>query len=215
MHINWGGQYDPHYDNPIVPEFKMCHPRVRNAIYNLSQNGDYDNIYLIFRANKLYQNSTNKHFLTGYYKIDQKNLVWDYNYDDPILYASNFRLLKEIDAIDVTNFVIKNKYYRPFSSKANNGKYHNMYIKFIETMEDKENYIDEYINETSRVESIFQYYEFENGVYQICNKCTMQKKCHLIKRINNKGKLFNRLPKTIADIIKNHYKEKYKGVKFD
>ncbi len=208
-HIFWGGQHDPQYEHPFSPEFKMCHSDTRSDIYMKSQQEIYDNIYLVFRANKLYQNKTNTHYFTGYYKIDQENVKWDHEYEDPTLYASDFRLLNENDSIDVTDFLKRTKYYRfPFSIEAGGGAHYGFIMNCINEMSEKDNEYRNYVEETTRLENLFKYYEFEDGIYECCNGCSSQDKCPLVKRISSKGKLNDSLPPKISEIIREFYKSR-------
>ena len=145
----------------------------------------------------------------GYYKIDQENIRWDYDYDDPTLFASDFRLLRESNAIDVTDFLKKTGYYRfPFSIDAGGGVHYGFIMNCIKEMKKKDNEYKNYVEETKRLENLFKYYEFEDGVYECCVDCGNQEKCLLVKRISSKGKLHDSLPLKISEIIRAHYKTK-------
>lgn len=204
-HIFWGGQHDPHYEHDKAPQFRMCHKNYRNKIAHMA-NTDYDNIYIIFRANKKYLKN-NKHYLTGYYEIDQNRVEYDLDYGDYTLYAKKAVFVKDDEAINISDFLYKYNYYQiKFNSYTDGGIHHDRFMNYISMMDDMENVIIDYKKETDRINKIFKYFEFEPGVYPICNECTNQKKCPLIKRINSNGKLYDNLPPKISDIIRRHYK---------
>ncbi len=78
-------------------------------------------------------------------------------------------------------------------------------INKINEIESKNNLLDDYIKETRKLEDIFHYYEYKDGYYSQCDECKGKNKCKLIKRINKEGKLKNRLPDEISNIINEHY----------
>lgn len=206
-HIYWGGQYDPHYEYEMAPQFKMCHTPYRNKIKKLVDSKAYDKIYIIFRGNKQYVNGSNKHFITGYYEIDQNKVVLDPDYEDYTLYANNAIMVGDNEAIDITKFLYEKGWYQSkFKSDTHNGKYHNKFMTYIENMSEMDNRLQEFIDETNRLERIFKYYEFKEGLYEPCIKCTNKKSCQLVKRVN-KYKLHNNLPVKISEIINAYYNE--------
>ena len=209
-HIYWGGQYDPHYEDEIAPQFKMCHKPQRSRIKKLADSDLYDRIFLIFRGNKRYLDKSNKHYITGFYEIDQKKIYFDPNYEDYVLYSNNAVMVGNDQAIDITEFLKKTRMYiSRFSSETHNWKYHNIFLNYIELMNDMENKLTEYIDETKRIEKIFKYYEFEEGLYNICQTCMKKQHCPLAKR-SNKYKLHHNLPEKVSDLINDFYKSTIK-----
>ena len=208
-HIYWGGQYDPNYEYEMAPQFKMCHKPQRNRIKKLVDSGLYEKIFIIFRVNKRYLNKSNKHYLAGYYEIDQHQVVIDPNYEDATLFSSNTVFVDDNQAIDISDFLKKTgMYISRFNSETHGSKYHNLFLNYIDEINNMENRIDDYKEETIRLEKIFKYYEFEEGIYEPCIKCKSTKKCSLIKRIKY-CKLYHNLPKKISEIINEHYKTIY------
>lgn len=208
-HIYWGGQYDPHYEhNP--PQFKMCHGPQRNGIAKKA-NEDYDNIYILFRTNKLKING-NKHFITGFYEVNQKNIELSKDYEDYTIYAKNAVFLEEKDAIDITDFLKERNYYiTRMNSDTDREGLHKKYLGYIDEMKSKPNKLDQYIEETNRINEVFKSYEYEDGEYPICENCASKNQCCLIKRIKSAKKLYHNLPQGISKIIREHYQNKYLG----
>jgi hypothetical protein len=206
-HINWGGQYDPHYEYEVGPQFKMCHKNQRNKIKELADSKLYDKIFIVFRTTKTYLKGFRRSYISGVFEIDQNNIRLDYDYEDYVLYAKDCILLTENDALDISDYLKKyNLYISRFNSLTNEGIHNKYFLNIISHVGKKNNYIDKYIKETQKLENIFHYFEFEEGYYEKCIKCNSKNICPLIKRINKVGKLCDRLPNKITNIIREHYK---------
>jgi len=208
-HIYWGGQYDPHYEYEIAPQFKMCHKPQRNRIKKLIDSGLYEKIFIIFRTNKKYLDKSNKHYVSGYYEIDPNKVIIDPDYEDVTLYSNNTVFVGDDQAIDISDFLKKTgMYISRFNSETHGGKYHDQFLSYINILNKMDNRINDYKRETIRLEKIFKYYEFEEGNYKICSKCTNIKICPLVKRIKY-YKLYHNLPIKISEIINEYYKTTY------
>jgi len=189
----------------------MCHKKQRNKIKKLADSKLYDKIFIIFRTTKTYLEGFKKSYVSGIFEIDQNNIFLDYDYEDYVLYAKKCILLNENDAFDISKILKKyNLYISRFNSLTNGGIHNEYFLGVISNAYNKINYIDRYIEETRKLENIFHYYEFEEGFYKKCVECNSKNICPLIKRINKQGKLYDRLPNKITDIIRNHYKSNLK-----
>jgi len=205
-HINWGGQYDPHYEHVKSPQYKMCCRAERRKIKKLADSKKYDEIFLIFRTNKIFLDGSNDHYVVGYYEIDQESIIDDVDYGEPILYAKEARFVKLNDAIKISDFLKKTNFYVVrFNSLTNGGIYYNYLKCWVESINNSKNYLVSYINETKRINRIFKMNEYQKGLYNECRECANQEICPLVKRIKDKKKLYHQLPVGIADMINNFY----------
>lgn len=207
-HIKYGGQYDPHYEHNLAPQFKMCAKNVRRKIMSIINDGIYDKIYLLFRTNKKSLSKANTQCISGYYDIDMDKVAIDPNYEEPVLYARKARFVNSESAINLSDFLKKSRNPRfPFSSETRNGIFGKTLNHWIEEIRSAQNFLSDYINVTRQLDKLFKYYEFEEGIYPICNGCATVEKCLLAKRIHKKGKLYHQLPEDIASRINSHYKK--------
>jgi len=205
-HVEYGGQYDPHYNDIIYPGYKMCSPSTRTKIWKYIQKSKYDDYYILFRTNKTDYKGRGTQKVTGYYLIDKEKSFIDPEYNSPTLYAKEAKFVFFNDAIDISHYTqISNNYQFPIDteSKKNINK---LYLSdWLNKIKEKDNYIEDYINETNTIQEIFLKNEFYQGIYKRCIKCTVKEKCPLIYRIKNKKKLYERLPNDIADRINKYY----------
>ena len=206
-HIKYGGQYDPHYEHSFAPQFKMCWKNTRRKIMSLVNDNTYDKIHLLFRTNKVSLSRVSTHFVMGYYDIDIDKVDIDPNYEEPVIYAKEARFVNQESAINISDFLMKSRNPRfPFSSESRNGIFRKHLNNWVRKIESSQNFLDDYISVTKNLDKIFKYYEFEEGIYPICNDCIDIGKCHLTKRIHKRGKLYHQLPEDIASRINRYYK---------
>lgn len=210
-HVEYGGQYDPHYEHDLAPEYKICSKKTRRKILLIKQHNSYEKIYLLFRTNRASLDGTNTQYISGYYDVDLEKCKIDPNYEGPVIYAKEARFLDIENAIDLSDFLVKSRNRRfPFSSETKEGAFEGLLHDWTKRIEEECNFFDQYVNVTKSLKKIFKYCEFEDGVYPLCSKCKETKKCPLIRRIRKKGKLYHRLPNNIAAQINNYYKKMIK-----
>ena len=210
-HVEYGGQYDPHYEHDFAPQFKMCWQQTRRKIMSIKNNSLYDEVYLLFRTNKVSLSKTNAHYVTGYYNVDLENVDIDPDYEEPVIYAKEARFVDLKSAINVSDFLIRSQNYRfPFSSETKKGSFREHLEDWVERIGKAQNLLDDYITVTKLLDKFFRYYEFEEGIYPVCKDCTASDECPLIKRIHKKGKLYHQLPEDIARRINSYYKRAIK-----
>lgn len=206
-HIKFGGQYDPHYEHSFTPQYKMCSKNIRRKIMSVKNDNIYDKIFLLFRTNKVSLSKANTQYISGYYDIDIDKVAIDPDYEEPVLYAKEARFANLEAAINISDFLANSRNYRfSFSSETKNGIYQKYLNTWMEKIKSAQNFLDDYINLTKKLDKLFKYYEFEEGIYPICSDCTDVDKCLLTKRIQKKGKLYHQLPEDIASRINSHFK---------
>ena len=209
-HVRYGGQYDPHYEHALAPEFKMCSKKTRKKIMSIVDAGSCERIYLLFRTTRTLLSKTNIHYVTGYYDVDMDKVCIDPNYEEPVIYAKEARFLDLKSAINISDFLLKTNYYQiPFSSETKEGSFRELLYDWMEHIQKEQNFLNDYINVTKRLDGLFQYNEYEESKergYPICDNCANIDECPLIRRIHKKGKLYHQLPRNIADTINSHHK---------
>jgi hypothetical protein len=211
FHVNNGGQYDPHYEHELAPEYKMCSEKTRRKILSIKKLDSYENIYLLFRTGRASLDGTTTQYVSGYYYVDLEKSKINPNYEEPVIYAKEARFLNMDDAIDLSTFIAKSGNRRfPFSIEIDDGAYEGLLQNWTKKIKDDHNFFDQYLTVTKHLKKVFKYYEFEDSLYPLCDGCKETKSCPLAKRISKKGKLYHRLPKNIAAKINNHYKKTIK-----
>ena len=75
-------------------------------------------------------------------------------------------------------------------------------------LEKCDNKLNDYKQLTERLEQVFNYFEYDEGMYPICNCCARAENCFLTKRIKKRGKLCDQLPNEVSKIIDAYYKER-------
>jgi len=210
-HIKYGGQYDPHYEHALAPEFKMCWKETRRKIMSLIDNNSCDRIFLLFRTRKVELSKLGNPCVSGYYDIDINKVHIDPDYEEPVLYAREAKFVDSQSAIDLSKFLAKYPNPRfPFSSETRKGILKRHLMSWLKQLEKTENLLDIYIDMTKQLDQIFKYHEFEEGIYPICEDCKRIDECYLTKRVHTKGKLYHQLPEDIAVRINDHYKKTLK-----
>jgi len=206
-HIKLGGQYDPHYENSPAPEYRTCQKNARMTIMSKITAGSYDRIFLLFRTNKSRLSVSGTQHIAGYYEIDEDRSCIDPAYEEPILYAKEARFTDIENAPDLLSY-LKEYHNRRFffSSETEDGEFDRLLSKWRDMISSAPNLLPTYIMETKRLDGLFKYYEFNDGIYQKCEDCQQTQKCPLMKRINKKGKLYHQLPKDIALRIGKYYR---------
>ena len=112
------------------------------------------------------------------------------------------------DAVGLSDFFAKYPNRRfPFSSETRKGVLKKHLMSWMKSIEKAENLLDDYIDMTNQLDEVFKYYEYEEGIYPMCEDCDDIDKCYLIKRIHKKGKLYHQLPMDVASRINDHYKK--------
>jgi hypothetical protein len=206
-HINFGGQYDPHYEHPSGPQYLVCHKPVRRKIKKISDNKSYSEAYLLFLTTRPLLNRDKQHCISGFYHLDLGNVALDPEYKQPVLYAKNAKFVDVQDVIDVSGFLDKYNYYMtPFSTETKNGSHRQQLEDWVTALRKCDNKLGAYIDLTKRLEQIFNYFEYEKGIYPVCKGCTGSERCYLVKRIKKNGKIFDQLPEDISKIINDYYK---------
>jgi len=206
-HIKLGGQYDPHYEHDVAPQYKMCSRNTRGKIMSIVNDGTYDKIYLLFRTTRVLLSKANTYYISGYYDINIDEVTIDPDYEEPVLYAKEARFTDLRGAIDISDFLMKSRNYRfPFSSETNNGVFRDELNSWKEKIESTQNFLTNYIDLTKKLNGIFKYHEFDNEIYTLCDDCADIDKCPLIRRVHKKGKLYHQLTEDIAHRINDYYK---------
>ena len=210
QHIKFGGQYDPHYEHSLAPEYKMCSKRTRRKIMSIKNNGVYDEVYLLFRTTKALLAGGASQRISGYYDVNLDKVETDPNYEEPILYAREARFVDLEEAINLSSFLARFPNLRrfPFSSETEEGGLRDFLEQWRKKIRSSHNRLNQYIHITKELDRLFKYYEFEEGIYEICEGCPNTASCFLIKRINKKGKLFHQLPADIAHRVNRYFKNR-------
>ena len=121
--------------------------------------------------------------------------------------AKEARFVDSKKAVDLSRFLKDSRNPRfAFSSETRSGIFGKSLSLWLEEIRSAENLFGAYVDVTKKLDKLFKYYEFEEGLYPICNDCTDIERCPLAKRIRKKGKLFHQLPEDIASRIDDHYK---------
>jgi len=206
-HIELNGQYDPHYEHDFAPQFKTCWERTRRRIMSIKNDNQYDEVYLLFRTSKMALSNTHTQYATGYYNVDLDKVDIDPNYEEPVIFAKEARFVDLKSAIKLSDFLKESRNRRfSFSSETKNGFYRKDLEDWVARIGEAQNRLDDYINATRTLERFFRYYEYEDGMYTVCNDCVEIDNCPLIRRINRKGKVYHQLPEEIARRIDSYYK---------
>jgi|SRR5271157_3912745 len=206
-HIKLGGQYDPHYENDPLPEYKMCQASTRRKIMSRIVAGSYDRIYLLFRTNKSPLSGASTQHVAGYYEIDEDKSIIDPEYEEPVLYAKEAIFTDIENAPSLSSFLDRYRNRRfAFSSETRNGEFSRLLDDWRNKISSAPNHLPLYVEATKRLDRLFKNCEFEDGVYETCEACAEIEKCPLMKRIRKKGKLCNQVPKGIALRIGRYYR---------
>lgn len=212
MHIDWGGQFDPHYEHEFAPQLKKCHLKDRNKIYNISKSGIYDKIYMLFITSRQYLENQAKILISGYYEVDQDKIQLDRDYGDPVIYAKNAVFLDTNNCIEINKDMEIKQFIRlGFNSLTNGEQYYDFFKNTIDYMNKQINSLSLYKEITFELDKIFKLNEYIPSQYKICDDCMTQKGCPLINRIKKKGKLYDRIPRNTSDIINKYYKNFYEN----
>jgi len=207
FHVVLGGQYDPHYEHYLAPQYRMCMDRVRRKIMSIASNGTFDKVYLLFRTSKASQFRGHTQHVIGYYDVDLSNVVLDPDYEEPIIYAKKAILVRAQDAVDISKFLkLSSNYGLPFDSETQKGIFKKDLSSWKEKISSSQDCLKDYVDVTKQLDRLFKRNEFEEGVYAECADCPSQSECFLVKRINKKGKLYHQLPDDIAQRINRFYK---------
>jgi hypothetical protein len=175
---------------------------------SIKTNGTYDKVYLLFRTNKTLLSEKSTQHISGYYDVNLDKVEIDPNYEEPVLYAKKAHFVDFKEAIDLSGFLTRFPNPRfPFSSETGDGKHKEYLEQLKKKISLARNRFDQYVEITKKLDKLFKYYEFEEGIYDVCENCSSIDKCLLIKRINKKGKLFHQLPVDIAIKINKHFKK--------
>lgn len=213
-HIYRGGQYDPHYEHELAPQYKVCFKEARRKIMSVVSNGLHDEVYLLFRTNRVSLSGANSQRVVGFYEIDSEKLCIDPDYGEPVVYAKEARFVNLQSSIDLFDYLKRSGNRRfSFSSETKEGRFKCQLEDWVKKLKKEVNYLEEYKRSTQEIEKIFKYYEYEEGIYPVCEGCLELEKCYLPKRIVKKGKLCNQLPEYAAK-INDHFKRKFSGKKF-
>lgn len=185
----------------------MCCKSARRKIMSAINERAYDEIYLLFRTNKVLISSVSSHYISGYYDVDLNKSSVDPDYEEPVIYAKKAKFVNLENAVDISDFLQKSRNYRfPFSNETENGAY-SKYLNYCrKKIESSQNLLNDYVSVTEELNKIFKYNEFNEGPYGICKDCENDK-CLLLKRIRIKGKLLHQLSRDVADKIHRYYKE--------
>jgi hypothetical protein len=206
-HIKLGGQYDPHYENNPLPEYKMCWTNARRMIMSKIDAGTYDQIYLLFRTNKTRLCGGSTQNVAGYYEIDKDKTAIDPEYGEPLLHAREARFTNLENAPSLSSFL--EKYRNPrflFTSETKNGEFNRLLDNWRNRIDAAPNLFSAYVEETKQLDRLFKYYEFDDQIYETCEDCSEIKRCPLMKRIHKKGKLYHQLPEDVALRIERYYR---------
>jgi len=180
----------------------MCWLNARRKIMSIISDRQYDKIYLLFRTNRVSLSKSNTQYVTGYYDVDLDNVNIDPDYEEPVIYAKEARFVDLKSAIDLSGFLKESHNQRfPFSTETKRGSFRKHLNNWVEKIRKSQNFLDDYINITKMLDKLFKYYEFEEGIYPMCNDCIDTDECHLIKRIHGKGKLYHQLHACIKVLI--------------
>ena len=123
----------------------------------------------------------------------------DPNYNGPIITSSDSIFLTSDNAIKLKKFIR----YPLYSDGKHTDK---LELWLEEILNSHKNDIQSYCRETSRLKTIFKYYEFDRKCYDPCNNC-IEEKCYLKKRINSKKKLFAHTYDDSARRMEEYYKK--------
>jgi hypothetical protein len=207
-HVELGGQYDPHYEHKPAPQYKVCSESVRRKIKIAALSGQYENIFLLFRTNRVLLSGRGCSLLSGYYKVDINKIENDPNYDAPIIYAKEARFVDVTNSVDTREYVEETGNVRfPFYSDKN-VEIRNLMTKWVETLDEKPNRLNDYISTTRELFKKVRLNEFNDGPYTDCINCHAEK-CFLLKRIDKHGKIFNQLHPEVAKRLCLRFKQIY------
>lgn len=161
-HIKLGGQYDPHYENGPVPEYKICQINARRMIMSKINARSYDRIYLLFRTSKTRLSGPSTQHVAGYYEIDKDRTSIDPEYEEPVLCAKEARFTNLENAPSLSSFLDRYRNYEcPFSSETRQGEFSPLLADWRTRISSAPNLLSNYIRATNQLDRLFKYYEFD------------------------------------------------------
>jgi hypothetical protein len=187
----------------------MCSKNTRRKIMSIKNNGAYDRVYILFRTNKTSLSGKSAQHISGYYDVNMEKIEIDPDYEEPVLYAKEAHFVDSKNAIDLSGFLSRFPNHRfPFSSETHDGCLREYLEQWRKKIGSGRNRLDRYVKLTRQLDRLFKYYEFEEGIYEVCEGCSSINKCLLVKRIHKKGKLFHQLPVDIALKVNKYFKNR-------
>jgi hypothetical protein len=159
----------------------------------MKRQNDYDELYILFRTRYLHLCKPSKYYVVGYYEVE-KNFS-ELIDGSPIIHAKRIKFVSIADAIDVSKRIARFKAFRACPTTLNK-KWQSFLEWCLERLEERQDLTKDYIEETTRLKSIYKSNEFcEQNYYKDCDNCNYKDMggliCPLMWRRITYGQLAN------------------------